>query len=245
MKKKQIYIFIFSLFSISFIVGQEIENKDNDTIVVKKKIINIDKLSIGVDLYNPIYSSLSNDDLSYELITSLRIFKNFSIASEIGSLDKYVEDENVNFTSTGDYLKFGFDYNLFNNWTGMDNSIYLGMRFATSSFNNKIDSYTLRNPDSYWSNNVLDNYETINHSNQNANWIELLVGIKVETIKNIYLGISLRLNRLLSNTTPNNFNNLYIPGFNKVTDDNSWGSGFNYTLTYSLPLKFNKKASIK
>jgi hypothetical protein len=245
MKKKQIYIFIFSLFSISFIVGQEIENKDNDTIVVKKKIINIDKLSIGVDLYNPIYSSLSNDDLSYELITSLRIFKNFSIASEIGSLDKYVEDENVNFTSTGDYLKFGFDYNLFNNWTGMDNSIYLGMRFATSSFNNKIDSYTLRNPDSYWSNNVLDNYETINHSNQNANWIELLVGIKVETIKNIYLGINLRLNRLLSNTTPNNFNNLYIPGFNKVTDDNSWGSGFNYTLTYSLPLKFNKKASIK
>ena len=245
MKKKQIYIFIFSLFTINFIVGQETTNNEIDSIVVKKKLINIDKLSIGIDLYRPIYSSINDDDLSYELITSLRIFEDFSIASEIGSLDKYVEDENVNFTSTGDYLKFGFDYNLFNNWTGMDNSIYLGMRFATSSFNNKIDSYTLRNPDSYWSNNVLDNYETINHSNQNANWIELLVGIKVETIKNIYLGINLRLNRLLSNTTPNNFNNLYIPGFNKVTDDNSWGSGFNYTLTYSLPLKFNKKASIK
>ena len=245
MKKKQIYIFIFSLFSINFIVGQQIENKDNDSIVVKKKLINIDKLSIGIDLYRPIYSSINDDDLSYELITSLRIFEDFSIASEIGSLDKFVEDENVNFTSTGDYLKFGFDYNLFNNWTGMDNSIYLGIRFATSSFNNKIDSYTVRNPDSYWSNNVLDNYETINHSNQNAKWIELLVGIKVETIKNIYLGISLRLNRLLSNTAPNNFNNLYIPGFNKVTDDNSWGSGFNYTLTYSLPLKFNKRASIK
>jgi len=245
MRKKQIYIFIFSLFTINFIVGQQTENKENDSIVVKKKLINIDKLSIGVDLYRPIYSSINDDDLSYELITSLRIFENFSIASEIGSLDKYVEDENVNFTSTGDYLKFGFDYNLFNNWTGMDNSIYLGMRFATSSFNNRIDSYTVRNPDSYWSNNVLDSYETINHSNQNANWIELLVGIKVETIKNIYLGISVRLNRLLSNTTPNNFNNLYIPGFNKVTDDNSWGSGFNYTLTYSLPLKFNKKASIK
>ena len=246
MKKKQIYIFIFSLFSINFIVGQQIENKETDSIVVKKKLINIDKLSIGIDLYRPIYSSINDDDLSYELITSLRIFKDFSIASEIGSLDKYVEDENVNFTSTGDYLKFGFDYNLFNNWTGMDNSIYLGMRYATSSFNNKIDSYTLRNPNSYWSdNNVFNNYQTINHSNQNGNWIEFLVGIKVETIKNFYLGISLRLNRLLSNTIPNNFNNLYIPGFNKVTDDNSWGSGFNYTLTYSLPLNFNKKASKK
>ena len=127
----------------------------------------------------------------------------------------------------------------------MDNSIYLGMRFATSSFNNKIENYIVRNPDSYWSNNILTDFETINHSNQNANWVEFLVGIKVETIKNIYFGISLRLNRLISNSSPNNFTNLYIPGFNKVTDDNSWGSGFNYTLTYSLPLKFNKKASIK
>lgn len=240
MKRKQIYIFIFSLFTINFIVGQEIENKKSDSIIVKKKLINIDKLSIGIDLYNPIYSSINDDDLSYELITSLRILEDFSIASEVGSLDRYIEDENINFTSTGEYIKLGFDYNLFNNWVGMDNSIYLGMRFATSSFNNKIDSYTLRNPDSYWSNNVTDNYETINHSDQNAKWIELLVGIKVETIKNIYLGINLRLNRLLSNTSPNNFNNLYIPGFNKVTDDNSWGSGFNYTLTYSIPLKKSK-----
>ena len=241
MKRKQIYIFIFSLFTINFIVGQEIENKKSDSTIVKKKLINIDKLSIGIDLYNPIYSSINDDDLSYELITSLRILKDFSIASEVGSLDRYIEDENVNFTSTGEYIKLGFDYNLFNNWVGMDNSIYLGMRFANSSFNNKIDGYTLRNPDSYWSNNVTDNYETINHSDQNAKWIELLVGIKVETIKNIYLGINLRLNRLLSNTSPNNFNNLYIPGFNKVTDDNSWGSGFNYTLTYSIPLKKGNK----
>tara|TARA_B100002049_G_scaffold74343_1_gene54613 strand:- start:1062 stop:1799 length:738 start_codon:yes stop_codon:yes gene_type:complete len=245
MKKKQIYIFIFSLFSINFIVGQEIVNKDSDSLTVKKNLINVDKLSIGIDLYKPIYSNINNDDLSYEILASLRIFENFSIASEIGSLDKYIEDENVNFTSTGEYIKFGFDYNLFNNWTGMDNSIYLGMRFATSSFDNKIENYIIRSPDAYWSNNVTSNFETINHSNQNANWIEFLVGIKVETIKNFYLGISLRLNRLLSNTTPNNFSNLYIPGFNKVTDDNSWGSGFNYTLTYSLPLNFNKKASKK
>ena len=245
MKTKQIYIFIFSLSSINFIAGQEIKNEETDSIIPKQKLINIDKLSIGIDLYRPIYSNINDDDLSYELITTLRIFEDFSIASEIGSLDRYIEDENVNFTSSGEYIKFGFDYNLYNNWTGMDNSIYLGIRFATSNFNNKIDNYTVRNPDSYWSNTVTDGYEVVNHSNQNANWLEFLVGIKVETIKNIYFGISLRLNRLLSNSSPNNFSNLYIPGFNKVTDDNSWGSGFNYTLTYSLPLNFNKKASNK
>ena len=64
-----------------------------------------------------------------------------------------------------------------------------------------------------------------------------MTGVKVETFKNIYLGISLRLNKLLSDTKPSNFDNLFIPGFNKVTDDNTWGSGFNYTLTYSIPFK--------
>ena len=127
--------------------------KTIDSVATKKKLLNVDKLNIGLDLYKPIYSNLNNDNLSYEIVASLRIFENFSIASEIGSQDKYVEDENVNFTSTGEYIKLGFDYNLFNNWTGMDNSIYLGMRYATSSFNNKIDSYTLRNPNSYWSDN--------------------------------------------------------------------------------------------
>ena len=144
MKRKQIYIFIFSLFTINFIVGQEIENKKSDSTIVKKKLINIDKLSIGIDLYNPIYSSINDDDLSYELITSLRILEDFSIASEIGSLDRYIEDENINFTSTGEYIKFGFDYNLFNNWVGMDNSIYLGMRFATSSLSDIADAASAR-----------------------------------------------------------------------------------------------------
>ena len=74
MKRKQIYIFIFSLFTINFIVGQEIQNEEIDSLDVKEKFINIDKLSIGIDLYKPIYSITNKDDLSFELITNLRIF---------------------------------------------------------------------------------------------------------------------------------------------------------------------------
>ena len=83
-------------------------------------------------------------------------------------------------------------------------------------------------------------FRSIIHNNLNGNWVEIVTGVKVETFKNIYLGISLRLNKLLSDTKPSNFDNLYIPGFNKATDDNTWGSGFNYTLTYSIPFKKRK-----
>ena len=58
MKRKRIYIFIFSLSTISFIVGQETQIKEIDSLDVKEKFINIDKLSIGIDLYKPIYLSL-------------------------------------------------------------------------------------------------------------------------------------------------------------------------------------------
>ena len=85
MKKKQIYIFIFSLFTINFIAGQQIENKKTDSTIVKKKLINIDRLSIGIDLYNPIYSSINDDDLSYEITTSLRVIEDLSIVSELVS----------------------------------------------------------------------------------------------------------------------------------------------------------------
>ena len=67
-----------------------------------------------------------------------------------------------------------------------------------------------------------------------------LFGIKTEVWNNFYLGISLRLNRILSQNQPEDFGNLYVPGFNKVTDENNFGVGFNYTITYSLPFRFKK-----
>ena len=148
--------------------------------------------------------------------------------------------KNINFNSNGSFLRFGFDYNMFKNWVGMDNSIFLGLRYGSSNFSNKIESYNVRNSDAYFSNFVDNNYQTIDHSNLTGNWLEIVAGVKVETFNNVYLGFSLRLNKLLSTQKPENFDNLYIPGFNKVTDDNTFGSGFNYTLTYSIPLRKKK-----
>ena len=68
--------------------------------------------------------------------------------------DRLIEDENINFNSNGSFLRFGFDYNMFKNWVGMDNSIYIGLRYASSNFSNKIESYNIRNSDSYFSNTV-------------------------------------------------------------------------------------------
>ena len=56
------------------------------------------------------------------------------------------------------------------------------------------------------------------------------------------MGLNLKVNRLLSQDKPDNFNNLYIPGFNKVLEDNNVGVGFSYTIQYQIPF-FSKNTN--
>ncbi len=237
MKKRKTYLFIISLIIPSSMVFSQAESELNDSLTIKDKILNINKIRLGFDVFKPIKSSSDGDNLNYEIVGDLQITENLYLAAEYGLTDRLIEDENINFNSNGSFLRFGFDYNMFKNWVGMDNSIFLGLRYGSSNFSNKIESYNVRNSDAYFSNFVDNNYETIDHSNLTGNWLEIVAGVKVETFNNVYLGFSLRLNKLLSTQKPENFDNLYIPGFNKVTDDNTFGSGFNYTLTYSIPLR--------
>ena len=240
MKKKQIYLFIISICLSTKRISGQTESNSTDTFIKKEKLLNINKIRLGFDLLKPILSSSEGDNLNYEIVGDLQLTENIYLAGEYGLIDKVIEDENINFNSSGSFLRIGFDYNMFENWIGMDNSIYVGLRYGTSSFSSKILDYNVRNKDSYFSNLVTNEFQTIEYSNLSGNWIEILLGIKVETFKNVYLGLSLRLNKLLSDKKPDNFGNLFIPGFNKVTDENTFGSGFNYTLTYSIPLKKSK-----
>tara|TARA_Y100001970_G_scaffold35570_1_gene43975 strand:- start:119 stop:841 length:723 start_codon:yes stop_codon:yes gene_type:complete len=240
MKKKLIFSFIISLIMPISMVFSQTENESNDSLTSSDKILNINKIRFGFDVFKPVKSSSEGDNLNYEIVGDLQITDRLYLAAEYGLIDRLIEDENINFISDGNFLRFGFDYNMFNNWVGMDNAIFIGLRYGSSNFSNKIESYNIRNSDGYFSNLVENNYETINHENLTGSWIEIVAGVKVETFNNVYLGFSLRLNKLLSTKKPDNFDNLFIPGFNKVTDDNTWGSGFNYTLTYSIPLRKKK-----
>ena len=82
---------------------------------------------------------------------------------------------------------------------------------------------------------------TSNLLDDEVHYLIKLGNSNVQILKNIYTGISLRLNRLISDKIPSNFDNIYIPGFNKKTQDNVFGAGFNYTLTYNFSLLSKKK----
>ena len=60
--------------------------------------------------------------------------------------------------------------------------------------------------------------------------------MKVELFNNLYLSLNLQLKRLISQDEPENFANLYIPGFNRTYDFSDFGVGYGYTISYLIPI---------
>jgi len=243
MKIKLTWVFYISLLSFCYSKAQQNDNIIiNDSLNLKKeKSIN---LRLGFDLYRIILSRVSDDFNGFEVVGDLKVSEDFFVALELGSLDTTKQVEQVNFTTSGSYFKVGFDYNMFENLEGMNNHITLGARIGSSKHNQILNSYTILDRTRYWPSSdlpITNGFATGERSNLNALWFEVALNFKVQILKNIYTGISLRLNRLISDKTPSNFDNIYIPGFNKKTQDNFFGAGFNYTLTYNFSLLSKKK----
>ncbi len=226
--------FLF-FFNINSLKAQSL----NDSII--KKVNAPLTIRFGIDLFQPILGQFDKTLNGFEVVGDLKIKENIYLSSELGSLRRTQQSELINFTTSGKYFKIGFDLNMYKNWEGMNNQVYLGIRLASSLYEHNINNYTLYRTDQRFEYNIVETgYSTGKINDLNAQWVEFIVGMKVEVLKNTFMGLSIRLNRLTGYNMPKNFGLLYIPGFNRVTDENIFGSSFNYTLTYSIPFKLRK-----
>ena len=207
-------------------------------------------LRVGIDLSRPTLSFLKDNYTGLELVGDFRLTERWWLAAELGNEERQ-QEETVGalplytYTASGSYIKAGADYNTYTNWFGMRNQIHIGGRYAFSTFSQTVENFRFYDSNRFFSPNefVLGEDTPREISGLSATWLEFVVGMKAEVFKNIYVGISARLAHLVTNSEDDNFKNLWIPGFNKVTENAKWGVGFNYTLSYYLPLykKIKKK----
>jgi len=214
-------------------------------------------LRIGVDLSKPIRALFDSDYSGLEFVADFRITNKIYIAAEFGNEQKTsfealenIDDINrvelYDYTTSGSYIKLGVDFNTYENWYGMTNAIIFGARYAGSTFSQTLNNYTIYDSNRYWNPNDFapGSNSPQEFSGLNATWLEILLGIKVELVANLYLGASVRLAYLFTNKEADFFPNLWIPGFNKVNDNSNFGVSYNYTLSYFIPL-YRKKANKK
>ncbi|MEZ0004880.1 hypothetical protein ABH942_000223 [Flavobacterium sp. 28YEA47A] len=222
---------IFNLALVLISLSAFAQDKKKDTVVPRTERYG---LRVGTDLYKIARSIYDSDYKGFEITGDYRLTQKIYIAGEIGNENKTTDEPQLNFTTKGTYFKAGFDYNIYKNWLDMENMITLGMRYGFSSFTQELNSYSIYNPHPYF-----DESDVITvsrkYSGLSAHWVEFVAGIKAEVFDNFFMGFTLRMNRLVSNKKPSDFDNLYIPGFNR-TYDGDFGVGFNYTVSYFIPI---------
>lgn len=236
MYKFFISIALFFVFVIGY--SQEIDATKNkeiikDSIVYKTAY----GLRLGMDISKPILAA-ANDSYNsgLEIVADYRLSKRFFLATEIGFEEHTSKEYYTNSTAKGNYIRLGFNFNAYENWLDMNNEIFVGYRYGFSKFKQTLNSFSSNISDTYFSTNTFTPNTT---SDLNAHWSELMVGFKVETLKNIFVSFSASYKILMSVKEPTNFKTLYAPGFNRIFESKT-GFGFNYTIAYTIPFVKNK-----
>ena len=230
MKQAHISIFIISLF---LSIGGFSQQK-TDTIKLKENY----GLRVGIDLSKPTISFIDRDKKGLELVGDIRFLRNYYAAVELGYEDVISTEDYLNFTSKGSFIKIGVNYNAYQNWAGMTNEIFFGGRYGFSFLSQTLNNYSPNVNGTYFEGELND--VNTEYKDLTAHWLEFVLGMKVETFKNVYLGTQISIKKMISTKEPENFKNLYIPGFNRVFL-NDMGIGFNYTISYLIPIiKKNK-----
>ena len=191
-------------------------------------------LRVGIDLSKPVRSLLDDDYQGLEIKADFRFMGNFYLAAELGNEQQVTEEQTVSSFAKGSYGKLGVDYNVYNNWEGMQNLIYVGARVGFSSFTTELREFGVYNSHSYFEPDIRT--ESQEFDGLTAAWFELQLGIKVEVLTNLYLGAHVEVKSLISQQQPDNFDNLYIPGFNRTYDFGTSGVGYGYSISYLIPL---------
>jgi hypothetical protein len=236
---KQKHTLTYFISSIAFILlfcvsvnaqNDSIPKTVNDSLKIKEKY----GLRVGGDIGKLIRSFVDDDFSGFEISADYRLKKRLYIAGELGTEENKTVTDYLNITTKGSYIKGGIDYNMYQNWLDMDNMIYAGFRIGASTFSHNLNSYTIYTTNQYWNQTTINDLREYN--GLTAFWAEIILGIKAQLLNNLYLGLNVQLKFLASETKPDNFENVYIPGFNKTFDSSGIGAGFSYTLSYRIPL---------
>lgn len=229
------YKYIISISLLLFCVNGYAQKLD--TAKTKKDTITYKTgygLRLGVDISKPATSIFDKSYSGLEIVGDYRISKRWYLATELGYEEEITFEDFTSSTSKGSFIRLGANFNAYKNWLDMNNEIYIGMRYGFALFDQTLNSYKPNVGTPYFPSNTNTNPTIGSATGLTAHWTELQLGIKVETLKNLFISAAFSYKIMLSVDDPKNFKTLYTPGFNRVFESNS-GFGFNYTISYLIP----------
>ena len=158
----------------------------------------------------------------------------FFLVANYGISNFQLDEPTYSYENNGNYLRLGADINFMHQDPNL-NIAFFGLRYSTSSFEDRLnyDTDAVIHSETGW----LNTRETSLNGNVKANWYEIVTGLKIRVVKQLYMGFTARFKLVMNTKQVEEFRPYYIPGFGKNV--NSSAFGFNYYISYRLP--FRKK----
>ncbi|MDD3195734.1 MAG: DUF6048 family protein [Paludibacter sp.] len=213
----------FVLLCSNYLVSQTLET---DSIVVP--------LWQGIELETdvvPLISNLLNDDKTfrYEVLSRVNLKNKYFPVVEVGYEGKHRElGSGIDFTGTGMFYRVGLDFNLLKSMStqAVKNKFLLGARLGYSNFFYDISNISYI--DEYKGADITGNIIGLQSKSL---WFEIVGGIRIEILKNVSVGWSVRIKNQLGEPEAGAIIPWYIPGFGQ-TGSSVWA--FNYMIGYKF-----------
>jgi hypothetical protein len=193
-------------------------------------------IKIGIDLARYLNMALQDGLVESEVQLDLNVAKKFFIVLEGGysgverDFNIYNSDSTAtclfNYKSTGGFGRIGFDYNLLKK--EFINSVTLGLRFGASNQNHYAENILFH--DGYWGDTEIPDFTKQPYY---ALWAEVVIGMKIELFKNVFLGWNARGKLILDKSNNDDFKPYIVPGFGDLNTNTNLG--FNYYVLYRIP----------
>lgn len=188
-------------------------------------------LRLGADPGTLLYMVFSEKRGFFETEADIDIHRFFLVAN-YGVSNYRLDQPTYQYENNGSYFRFGVDFNFM--YDDPNNNIaFMGLRYATSTFNDQLDYDTeaFIEADTGWPNTV----ETMSNDRLHARWFEMVAGLKIRVVKQLYFGFTVRYKLYLNVTGQETLRPYYVPGFGKNIGSSAFG--FNYYVSYRLPFR--------
>ncbi len=185
---------------------------------------------VEADAFSAVMSAVHRDRYSFEAGVRVDLRHKFFPAFEMGvaGADR-VSINGYGFKTDGVFFRLGADYNLLKPLppdARIHRYFLVGVRYAFSPF--AYDVTDIRIDNGYWGGDTMKDYlgvHTVQH------WMEVVGGLHVEVVRNLYMGWGVRWKIRLSGDSTGEISPWYIPGIGIKSIGNV---GFNYTVGYKF-----------
>lgn len=222
MRLESIFIFAFSLFSLSVFSQTKMEEKKQDTIKWKYT----PNFTVGVDVLN-LGTSFFSDRQLFQGFISSRISKKVHAIVDVG-YDKNIYQKNgYDAKADGLFAKFGGFYMLSADPENDLNGFYAGAKLAGSFYTQEYMAIPIKGINSEGI------FVSFDPSTQSSYWIEAFLGARVQVFEsNFFIDVNVQPRYLAYTTKQEEIKPMIVPGFGKSSG--SFNMGFSWSLAYKF-----------